>query len=173
MALFHSERYFPIPVRDLTPIGKDLVEHFRVKGFEVTGEPTVSRGWFVSIHKGGTFKAVLGMKTALNVELEPVGSGFTAKASIGIFGMHIVPALLTKFVYFPLILPEMWGLVHQARLDNEALDAVAESAATHAGESISAGPVAGGVPQTKQFCMKCGSKLADTDKFCTACGAAV
>ena len=78
-------------IPDLAPVAYDLEKHFQAQDFMVHKEPTIAGGWRVDISKGGTFKAVLGMKTTMNIEIEPSGSGTQAKAGIGIFGQQASP----------------------------------------------------------------------------------
>ncbi len=85
MATFKSSRYIPIGNVDLGLVAEDLAKHFQAQEFEVQQESTLVGGWHIDIAKGGTFKTILGMKTALKIELEPSGNGTLAKAGIGIF----------------------------------------------------------------------------------------
>ncbi len=197
MGAIESSRTFPIVVSDLTPVATELMNHFKDKGFEVTGEPTVTRGWYISIHKGGLFKSLLGMKTALNVDLEPQCGVTYAKAGIGIFGLQAIPTAITAFIFWPLLLPQLWGIVHQAHLDDEALATIENSLRAHSpsatapvGSSVGAGQVAAtgatptttastessgasGQAPTAQFCTKCGARSQPGATFCTECGSPV
>jgi hypothetical protein len=67
MGAFESFQSFPIVVPDLAPVAQDVMQHFALQGFEVKGEQSITRGWDISIHRGGNFKAVCGMKTALKI----------------------------------------------------------------------------------------------------------
>jgi hypothetical protein len=66
MGTFNSSKTFPYSVEDLAPVAKDVMDHFEAQDFEVTETniPTTG-GTQVSIRKGGTFKAIIGMKSAL------------------------------------------------------------------------------------------------------------
>ena len=165
-------------VPDLTPIANDVMEHFRLQGYEVAGERTANRGWHISIAKGTVFAAVLGMKTALNIELETTSTATLAKAGIGIFGRQVVPVLIARFVAWPVWLTQIWGLVQQAKLDDEALDAVERSLYAHStrvtpvpsgGTAAESGT--GGAPGADRFCTECGAPVPRAAKFCSECGA--
>ncbi|OPY55897.1 MAG: hypothetical protein A4E55_02352 [Pelotomaculum sp. PtaU1.Bin035] len=169
MHIFKASRFFPVKISDLTPIANDVMDNFRKKGYEVSGEQNITRGWNISLHKGGIFKSVLGMKTALNIELENTGTGVMTKAGVGIFGLQAIPTVITYFVAWPVLLTQIWGLVQQAKLDDEALQCVDRSIIAHSSENSNSftAPAAG---LGAKFCVQCGSSLQQTDRFCPNCG---
>ena len=124
MGVFQSQKTVPVHVADLAPVAQAVANHFQAKGFEVQTQST-DKGWHVSISKADTFKVVMGTKTALNVELEPKGDGTDINAGIGVFGQH--GGGLGGVLAGPLMLTQMWGMVQQSKLDDEAM-AVAEQA---------------------------------------------
>jgi len=81
----------------------------------------------VSIRKGGTFKAIIGMMTALNIKIEPVANGTTVDAGVGIFGQQAVPTAITLLIFWPVIIAQVWNMAHESKLDEEALDVAEES----------------------------------------------
>ncbi len=131
MGTFNSSRTFPLVVEDLAPVAQDVMQHFEQQGYDVAGEPIPTGGWNVSIRKGNLFKAVLGTKTALNIEIEPASNGTSAKAGIGIFGQQAIPTLITMLVFWPLLLTQLWGIAQQQKLDEEALATVERSLIAH------------------------------------------
>jgi hypothetical protein len=178
MGAFSSEQFFPTPVDDLAPVARHVAQHFEAQGFQVKTEPSVTRGWLVSISKGNLFTSVMGMQTALNLEIEPMSGGTTAKASVGVFGHQIVPSLISLFVFWPVLLTQIWGLVVQSQLDDEALQAVQMGLLATAGPAAAATPEAvpdGAIPtavpgERTIFCTNCGTKLPAAVKFCSECG---
>jgi hypothetical protein len=160
MALFTSSRYFSVTPPDLERVARDVMDHFRRQGFEVACEPIASRGWKVSISRGDAFKAVLGMKTALNVEIEPYMAGVMARAHVGLFELQAIPTALSVFVFPPVALAQIWGMVQQFKLDDEALDCVERSLLARAGGSTL------GASQ----CPRCGAAIQTPGKFCAQCG---
>lgn len=172
MSIFESAKFFPFNISDLTPVANDVMENFRLQGYEVKGEQTVTRGWNISIYKGGIFKSVLGMKTALNIEIENAGTGVMAKAGVGIFGLQAIPAAIVYFVAWPVLLTQIWGLVQQAKLDDEALQCIDRSLLTRSGSAGGVAPAtAAGL--VSKFCVQCGANLQQTNKFCPNCGGKV
>ena len=62
------------------------------------------------------------MRTALKVSLSPCDGNIWFKTDVGIFGNHVIPNILVVRSMWLVILPQIWGLVHQARLDDTALE---------------------------------------------------
>lgn len=159
MAVFKTKRTIPVKNVNVQNVADAVVRIYKDKGFEVKTEPT-ARGCLVSLTKGGMFKMVLGMKMALNLKLKALPDALEAEASVGVFGMQVLPALIAYYITWPVMLTQIWGLVKQSKLDDEVI-AVVEEAVKQQREAGS---------QKNGFCTKCGAVLADGATFCSACG---
>ena len=137
MGTFNSSKTFPYFVEDVAPVAQDLMDHFKAQDFEVTETNIPTGGVQVSIRKGGTFKAIIGMKTALNIKLEPVANGTTVDAGVGIFGQQAIPTAITLLVFWPVIIAQVWNMAHESNLDDEALDVAEESLKAHSSQAPS------------------------------------
>ncbi len=131
MGTFNSSKTFPYSVEDLAPVAKDVMSHFEDQDFEVTETNIPTGGVQVSIRRGGTFKAIIGMKTALNIKIEPVANGTTIDAGVGIFGQQAIPTAITLLVFWPVIIAQVWNMAQESKLDEEALDVAEESLKAH------------------------------------------
>ncbi|MBA2711950.1 MAG: zinc ribbon domain-containing protein [Rubrobacteraceae bacterium] len=131
MGAFNSSKTVPYVVEDLTPVAQDVMRHFEDQEFEVTEENIPTGGVQVSIRRGGTFKAIIGMKTALNIKIEPEANGTKIEAGVGIFGQQAVPTAITLLVFWPVIIAQVWNMAQEAKLDEEALDVAEESLKSH------------------------------------------
>ena len=131
---FVSSRTFPIVVSDLTPVGEEVMDHFRQQAYEVAGSRKAEGGWHISISKGGTFKSIVGLKTALNIDISPAPGGTYVSAGVGIFEMQAIPTVITILVFWPIVFAQIWGLVQQEELDDEALRVVENSLVLHSSE---------------------------------------
>jgi hypothetical protein len=140
MGTFNSSKTFPYFVDDIAPVAQDVMDHFKDQDFEVTETNISTGGVQVSIRKGGTFKAIIGMKTALNIKIEPVANGTTVDAGVGIFGQQAIPTAITLLVFWPVIIAQVWNMAKEADLDEEALDVAEESLKAHSSEAPSEAP---------------------------------
>src|ERR671917_2752064 len=137
MGTFNSSHTVPHVVEDLTPVAHDVMRHFQRQDFEVTETPISTGGVQVSIRRGGTFKAIIGMKTALNIKIEPVSNGTAVDAGVGIFGQQAIPTAITLLVFWPVIIAQVWNMAQEANLDEEALRVAEESLKAHSSNAPS------------------------------------
>lgn len=151
-----------------------ICQVFAVDGYEVNRDNLMSGGVDISVTKGGFFKAVLGMKTALKITLVPRDNAIAFEAGVGIFGQQAIPTIIMLFFAWPVLLTQIWGLVQQADLDDKAL-AAAQSVIDEAGPATCSGfgsttPSPSGCAK---FCTNCGTKLPDNARFCSNCGSPI
>jgi hypothetical protein len=131
MGTFNSSTTVPYHVEDLSPVAQDVMRHFEQQDYEVTETPISTGGVQVSIRKGGVFKAIIGLKTALNVRIEPVANGTKVEAGVGIFGQQAIPTAITLLVFWPVIIAQVWNMAQEAKLDEEALRVAEQSLKAH------------------------------------------
>jgi hypothetical protein len=131
MGTFNSSRTVPHVVEDLAPVAQDLMRHFEQQDYEVTETLIPTGGVQVSIRRGGTFKAIVGLKTALNIKLEPVANGTRVEAGVGIFGQQAIPTAITLLVFWPVVIAQVWNMAQEAKLDEEAIRVAEESLRAH------------------------------------------
>ena len=131
MGTFNSTKTVPYVVDDLGPVAQDLVRYFEGQDFETTQTNLPAGGVQVSIRRGGTFKAIIGMKTALNIKVEPLQGGTQVDAGVGIWGQQAIPTMITALVFWPVIISQVWNMAQEAKLDEEALGVAEESLKAH------------------------------------------
>ena len=132
MGTFNSTKTVPYVVDDLAPVAQEVESYFESQEFEATQTNLPAGGVQVSIRRGGTFKAIIGMKTALNIKIEPVAGGTQVDAGVGIFGQQAIPTMITALVFWPVIIAQVWNMAQEAKLDEEALGVAEESLKAHA-----------------------------------------
>jgi hypothetical protein len=106
----------------INTIATAIESKFRADGYDVRIDDTYDNGKNIDISKGGLFKRVLGMRTALKVSLSPCDGNIWFKTDVGIFGNQVIPTILVASGMWIILLPQIWGLVHQARLDDKVLE---------------------------------------------------
>lgn len=167
MATFNTQKLILAPTSLIPAMGERIAQSFISEGFEVTTTPLSNGGYDVSITKGGMFKAVLGMKTALKISLTPQGGNVYFDASVGIFGQQAIPTVISMFFFWPVLITQIWGLIDQANLDDKALK-IAENVALASSSYSSASAVN---QSSVKFCTNCGAQVSSLAKFCQECGA--
>jgi hypothetical protein len=131
MGAFSSSRTVPYHVEDLALVAQDVMRHFESQDYEVTETRIPTGGTQVSIRRGGTFKAIIGMRSALNIRIEPEANGTRVEAGVGIFGQQAIPTAITLLVFWPVVIAQVWNMAQEAKLDEEALGVAEESLKAH------------------------------------------
>lgn len=148
-------------------IANRIQAQFQCEGYEVTMDLLSSGGYDISITKGGVFKAVMGMKTALKVTLLPQGGNIYFEAGIGIWGQQAIPTVISMLFFWPVLITQIWGMVQQSKLDDKVLEIAKDVINASRYVSITATTTnAGGA----KFCTNCGTKNTESSKFCCGCG---
>ena len=137
MGTFNSSKTVPYFVEDVAPVAQDVMRHFESQDFEVTETNIPTGGVQVSIRRGGIFKAIIGMKTALNIKIEPVANGTTVDAGVGIFGQQAIPTAITLLVFWPVLVAQVWNMAQESNLDDEALRVAEESLKANSSKAAS------------------------------------
>lgn len=165
MGTFNTHKIINADPSLIPAMADKITGHFRSQGYDVDVQVSELGTYDISLTKGGMFKAVLGLKTALKVTLKPESDRVSFDAGIGIFGQQLIPTLIMYFVAWPVLLTQIWGMVQQANLDDTALmlaESVvpATSSASKVVEPIS----------ISSFCPNCGGKCEAGMRFCSYCG---
>lgn len=166
MGTFNTHKIINAESSLIPAMANKITEHFNSQGYEVDSQVSDLGTYDISLTKGGMFKAVLGLKTALKVTLKPEADRVSFDAGIGIFGQQLIPALIMYFVAWPVLLTQLWGMVQQSNLDDTALflaESVIPSEPTRLG--------AVNPTDISSFCPHCGGKHDAGMKFCPYCGA--
>lgn len=125
MAAFSTKRTLFCSTSLLPDMAGTLQEEFERDGYEVKVTELSTGGYDISITKGGVFKAVLGMKTALKITLTPLSDKSVAfEAGVGIFGQQAIPTIISMFFFWPVLITQVWGLIQQSNLDDKAAEIV-------------------------------------------------
>lgn len=158
-------------------IADRICQTFAAEGYEINRDNLMSGGVDISVTKGGVFKAIVGMKTALKITLIPQNNCISFEAGVGIFGQQALPTVISMLFFWPVLLTQIWGLIQQSDLDDKALAAAQAVIRENGGSSTYyAGSVPPPIPGnasvsgTGKFCTNCGAKLPDNARFCSNCG---
>ena len=166
MATFNTTKLLNGNPSLIPTIADRIVQEFQLEGFTAKSDSYAGGMYDISLAKGGVFKAVMGMKSALKVTMSPEGDQICFKAGVGIFGQQAIPSAITLLVFWPLIITQIWGLVKQSKLDDKALAIAEQVIAENRFTSFCQ-------PQNTNagsFCPNCGSKVIGNAKFCPYCG---
>ena len=123
MATFSTKRTLFCSTALLPEIAGSIQEEFQKDGYEVMTDELSTGGFDISITKGGFFKSVLGMKTALKVTLMPItNNSISFEAGVGIWKQQTIPTVISMLVFWPVMITQIWGLIQQSKLDDKAAE---------------------------------------------------
>ena len=165
MATFSTKKILYGSSSLIPTIANRIQEEFQNEGYEVAMDALSSGGYDISITKGGIFKAVLGMKTALKVTLLPQGSNIHFEAGVGIWGQQAIPTVISMLFFWPVLITQIWGMVEQSKLDDKALD-IAKDVLYMNNNNGATSTNSNGY----KFCTNCGTKNVESANFCSECG---
>lgn len=165
MSAFNTKVELQCDPSVISSIAEQIEKDFASDGFQTQRDTLLSGGEEIFVTKGGMFKEVLGMRTALKVTLIPKSASVDFDAGIGIFGQQFLPTVISMFFFWPVLLTQIWGLVKQANLDDRAL-AIAQSVIAQSPNLFSS-------DKDFQFCTNCGASIPTNAKFCSCCGAKI
>lgn len=171
MATFSTKKVLNGPAQLIPTIANSIGQEFQNEGYQVNMDALSSGGYDISITKGGLFKAVLGMKTALKITLLPTDGCIQFEAGVGIWGQQAVPTIISMLFFWPVIITQISGMISQSKLDDKAL-AIAEDIVLSNSRSARASftsAASGG----QKFCTSCGTPNPMAANFCANCGKAV
>lgn len=122
MGIFKSSKILYGNSGLISTIATEIASEFRSEGYDVDTVVS-SNGWKeISITKGGLFKRCLGMRTAMKVILYPHKGHIKLETEPSIFGNQVIPVILVASGLWIVLLPQIWGLVRQSKLDDKALE---------------------------------------------------
>lgn len=125
MGAFSTKKTLYGDTARIPQVAEKIRQAFVNEGYEVrVEEPATGEKIFIS--KGGLFKAALGLRTALEITMKSDKAGNIAfEAGISVVKQQLIPTLITMFVFSPVVIAQVWGMVKQSKLDERAL-AIAE-----------------------------------------------
>lgn len=165
MATFSTKKILYGSTSLIPTIANRIQEEFQNDGYEVAMDALSSGGYDISITKGGVFKAVLGMKTALKVTLLPQGSNIHFEAGVGIWGQQAIPIVISMLFFWPVLITQIWGIVEQSKLDDKALDIAMDVVCMNNNNGTGATTSNG-----SKFCPYCGTENPADARFCKVDG---
>ena len=165
MGIFKSKRLFDAPISFIEYIKDDIEKEMRFEEYKVQSQKLASGGYDISIAKGNLIKSVLGLKTGLKLQINPLGNSISVEAGIGIFGQQVIPTAIMLFIFWPVIITQIWGIVKQQKLDDRIIEIANNCILRHLAASAS-----NAKSEDDKFCPKCGKRCGVNAHFCVDCG---
>lgn len=178
MGIYNTQKTLAATAAQIPDMTESIRQDFQSDGYEVSVETLANGGSDISVTKGGIFKAVLGMRSAMKITLTPRYDGVFFDTHVGIFGQQVIPTVISMFLFWPVLITQIWGMVSQSEMDERAL-AAAERVLENNPSGLFSSPDANQkfcpcdgnrISGEMKFCTECGTPNANTAKFCMGCG---
>lgn len=166
MAAFSTKKILYGSSSLIPTIANRIEKQFKSEGYDVVMDELSSGGYDISITKGGIFKAVLGMKTALKVTLLPQNNNINFEAGVGIWGQQAIPTVISMLFFWPVLITQIWGIIEQSKLDDKALEIANDTIMQNYSQSSASNNSSLGT----KFCTSCGTQNSENAKYCCGCG---
>ncbi len=107
---------------EIPSIAEQIRNEFVTEGYEVRIENSGSTTG-VYITKGGLFKAIVGLKSALKVTMKPSRDGsIDFYAGVSVVKQQLLSTIVTVCLFSPVVITQIWGVIKQAKLDEKAVE---------------------------------------------------
>ncbi len=160
MGKFSSSKVFAAPQEFIPFASRKIRSSFESEGFEYSVESESANRMVVTVTKGNLFKQIVGLKQGLEITLSNNGGKVSVSAKGTVFKDQLIASALTWWVAWPVIIPQVIGMINQSNLDEKVIDVVSS-----AYQEFDAGKTA--------FCPFCGTKVSKGDTCCPHCGASL
>ncbi|MDD6783810.1 MAG: hypothetical protein PUD79_04540 [Prevotellaceae bacterium] len=136
MGKFSSSKIFYNCDSYIDKVAKQFSEQMQQEGFDINAQKISDGKWNITIKKGGMFKAILGMKSALKIEMHSTSPNVLVKTGVGIFAQQAIPTMITMLVLWPVLLAQIWGMIKQSKLDTHVMEVLQQDFSTAMGQTI-------------------------------------
>ena len=127
MGAFTTKKRLYGNASQIPAVAEQIRQAFVAEGYEVRLDRSNTEQ-SVYITKGGFIKAAVGLRSALKITMKPSPDGdIDFEAGVSIFKQQLVPTLITMWVFSPVVIVQIWGMIKQSKLDEKAV-AIAEQA---------------------------------------------
>lgn len=133
-------------------------ESFAAEGFEVNQKAVSYNKTVLEITKGNLVKKVVGLKQGLEVSFESSGGNVDVEAKVTVLKDQLIATTLSLFVTWPIVIPQIIGLIKQSGLDDKAIGVVDTAYANYSNDQPT-------------YCTHCGGRIIGNPTTCPHCGA--
>lgn len=135
-------------------------ESFSADGFEINQKPGACNKTVLEVTKSNLFKSAVGLRQGLEITLENEGGRISVKVRGTVLKNQLIASTLSFFLFWPVIIPQIIGLINQSGLDDKAIGVIDAAYDTFANEHPT-------------FCTKCGGQITGNPSCCPHCGASL
>lgn len=131
---------------------------FSADGFEISQKAGFYNKTIIEVTKGNLVKKVVGLKQGLQITFETSEGHVNVEAKVTVLKDQAIASTLTLLVAWPVLIPQVIGLIKQSGLDDKAIGIIDTAHAHFENEQPT-------------FCTHCGGSITGNPTTCPHCGA--
>ncbi len=160
MSAFTSTKYYEVSYSFIPQAIEAIKGAFEADGFDFEKQPGTYNKSIVTVTKGNLVKQAVGLKQGLEISFESNGDRVYVEAKGVVIKNQMIASVITLFITWPVLIPQIIGLIKQAKLDERAIDIIDSAYDSYTRES----PV---------FCTHCGGRITGAATRCPHCDASL
>lgn len=133
---------------------------FEADGFELEKKSGTLNKTVIEVTKGDLVKQAIGLKQGLQIIFEYDGQYVNVDVKGVVVKNQLIASSITLFVTWPVLIPQIIGLIKQSKLDEKVIAVIDSAFASYnTDDSV--------------FCTHCGARVPSGETHCPHCGAAL
>ncbi len=158
MSTFRTNKSYEATATFIPLAVESISKAFSADGFDVNLESGASNKTILKVTKGNLVKKIVGLKQGLEISFENNGGHIDVIAKATVLKDQLIASTLTLFVSWPVLIPQIIGMINQSGLDDKAIGIIDTAYAYF-------------IIEQPTYCTHCGSRLVGNPDTCPHCGA--
>jgi len=157
MGTFSTSKYYTAG-QELIPLAcREIKKTFESEGFDYSVKSESYNQTVVIVSKGNLVKQAVGLKQGLEITFAHSDGTVSVEAKGTVLKDQAIASAITLLVAWPVLIPQIIGLINQSKLDEKVIVAV-DTAHQEC------------CKKKKVFCTHCGHEVTGVDGRCPNCG---
>lgn len=135
-------------------------EFFSADGFEINQKAGACNKTVLEVTKSNLFKSAVGLKQGLEITFENEGGRIAVEVRGTVLKNQLVATTLSFFLFWPVIIPQIIGMIKQSGLDDKAIGVIDEAYDTFSSDHPT-------------YCTNCGRRITGNPSHCPHCNASL
>lgn len=160
MSTFDSSKRYEVSFSFIPSAVNAIKTVFEAEGFEFEKKTGTLSKTVVEVTKGDLVRQAIGLKQGLQITLEHDGQYVNVEAKGIVVKNQLIASAIALFVTWPVLIPQIIGLINQSKLDEKAIAVIDSAFASYNTDN-------------GEFCTCCGARVSNGETHCPHCGAAL
>ena len=160
MSRFDSSKRYEVSFSFIPSAVNAIKTVFEAEGFEFEKKSGTLSKTVIEVTKGDLVRQAIGLKQGLQITFEHDGQYVNVEAKGIVVKNQLIASAITLFVTWPVLIPQIIGLINQSKLDEKAIAVIDSAFASYNTDN-------------GEFCTCCGARVSNGETHCPHCGAAL